>query len=198
MSISEFSGRNHKFDSINTLVGHYWLVSSKIARKAGHLQAAYSALLQGRHRGAPYHFIQGCKLLQRNGETIRALQELNNALVLKNDAHTGFIDLTEPDEDRLDRAKVGDSRRFQIVLTDDRHGYCEQDGWKHLRDFLGLNLMLNLVTLHNFMKSNDGILCDRERNSTLIYRWESSYFHWALYLDRSQVHKDIPGNQLEE
>lgn len=111
--------RNQNYASVDSLVGNYWLTSSKIARKAGHFQAAYSALLQGRHRGASYHFIQGCKLLKSSGDSIRALQELNNALTLAdNGKPEGIIDLTESDEERRMKAKVLISRAtpYQFLL----------------------------------------------------------------------------------
>ena len=85
--------RNHEV--VGSAIGRAWLTSSKIARKAGHHQTAYSAMLQARHWNTPYYFVQGCKLLHIGGDSIRALQELNNAL------SRDVIDLTsdESDED---------------------------------------------------------------------------------------------------
>lgn len=162
---------NQDSAAINALVGRYWLASSKIARKAGHFQAAYSSLLQGRERGAPYYFIQGCKLLYSSGESIRALQELNNALALTGDLDSSdIIDLTEDDEEtretRRNKAKARLLRARWMQISG-RFSRAE------------LNAQFNHVT-------------------QLYSDWEASYFHWALYLDRSQVHKDIPSTQLEE
>lgn len=61
-------------------IGRAWLMTAKLARKAGHSQTAYSAMLQAQHCHASYSFIQGCKLIKANGESLRALQELENAL----------------------------------------------------------------------------------------------------------------------
>jgi hypothetical protein len=61
-------------------VGQAWLLSSKNARKAGHLQTAYSAVLQARQIQAPFAFVQGAKLLASTGEGLRALQELQHPL----------------------------------------------------------------------------------------------------------------------
>jgi serine/threonine-protein kinase ATR len=94
---------------VNAAVSRAWLASSKIARKAGHFQAAYSAMLQARHRGAAHFFIQGCKLLKSEGDSIRALQELDNALAARYPlVAEGTIDLTLSDEGNLQQAKVRD------------------------------------------------------------------------------------------
>ena len=61
-------------------LGRAWLASSKMARKAGHFQTAYTSMLQARQLGTPYSFIQSCKLIHTEGDALRALQELNNAL----------------------------------------------------------------------------------------------------------------------
>ena len=94
---------------MNAAVSRAWLASSKIARKAGHFQAAYGAMLQARHRGAAHFFIQGCKLLKSEGDSIRALQELDNALAARYPlVAEGTIDLTLSDEGNLQQAKVRD------------------------------------------------------------------------------------------
>ena len=72
--------------SNNTLVdghaeiGQAWLLSSKIARKAGHVQTAYSAVLQAGQSSTPFAFVQGAKLLASGGQALRALQELQHSL----------------------------------------------------------------------------------------------------------------------
>lgn len=57
-----------------------WLSSSKIARKAGHWQTAYSSVLQAQQAGSSLSFLQSCKLVKAIGEPLRALQELDHAL----------------------------------------------------------------------------------------------------------------------
>lgn len=64
----------------DNVIGLTWLDSSKIARKAGHWQTAYSAMLQAQRRAAPYWFLESAKLTQATGEPIRALLELEHAL----------------------------------------------------------------------------------------------------------------------
>lgn len=54
--------------------------TAKIARKAGHSQTAYSAILQAKVIGDPFSFMESCKLVKVDGEAHRALQELENAI----------------------------------------------------------------------------------------------------------------------
>ncbi|KAG8907001.1 serine/threonine-protein kinase M1 [Tulasnella sp. 403] len=61
-------------------IGRTWLTSAKIARKAGHAQTAYSAVLQAQQMQDPFAFIQSCKLVKDEGESYRALQDLESAI----------------------------------------------------------------------------------------------------------------------
>src|SRR5258708_17683730 len=65
-------------------LGRAWLARSKMARKAGHFQTAYTSMLQARQLGTPYSFIQSCKLIHTEGDALTGLQELNNALKYPN------------------------------------------------------------------------------------------------------------------
>jgi hypothetical protein len=66
--------------NINAEVGSLWLETSKIARKAGHFQTAYSAILQARDCHADFAFFQSAKLFKANDQTYKAIQELDNAI----------------------------------------------------------------------------------------------------------------------
>lgn len=57
-----------------------WLTTSKTARKAGHVQTAYSAILQAGALHAPFTFVQQAKLMRANGQPLKALSELENVL----------------------------------------------------------------------------------------------------------------------
>jgi len=92
---TSFSG-NQEGDDDN-VIGLTWLDSSKIARKAGHWQTAYSAMLQAQRRAAPYWFLESAKLIKATGEPLRALQELEHAL------HSSHAD---DQENRKSKAKV--------------------------------------------------------------------------------------------
>ncbi|RDX53828.1 hypothetical protein OH76DRAFT_1342536 [Lentinus brumalis] len=85
------------------ITGKLWLNSAKIARKAGHSQTAYSAILQAQRSNAPFSFIQSTKLVRARGEPLRALQELENAmrssgLLGSQRQDNVVIDLTASDE----------------------------------------------------------------------------------------------------
>ncbi|WVR07527.1 hypothetical protein IAU60_004569 [Kwoniella sp. DSM 27419] len=74
--------------SLNSEIGDAWTLTSKIARKAGYDQTAYSAVLQAKEADAPFAFIQQAKLLRAHGGVFKALSDVDNALqpMLKNDA----------------------------------------------------------------------------------------------------------------
>lgn len=96
-------------------IGTAWLESAKLSRKAGHLQSAYSAVLQAQECQAPFPFYQKAKIVRTSGEPLRALHELENALKLSDERRLlltkGVLDLTEDikvdaDEQRRLLAKV--------------------------------------------------------------------------------------------
>jgi hypothetical protein len=64
---------------VKEAIGRSWLLSAKLARKAGYLQTAYSALLQARQNAAPFAFMQSSKLARVIGEPLKGLQELERA-----------------------------------------------------------------------------------------------------------------------
>ncbi|KAF8592595.1 hypothetical protein K439DRAFT_1625944 [Ramaria rubella] len=86
----------NKTKGLKTVIGRAWLSTAKIARKAGHSQTAYSAMLQAERAETPFSFIQSAKLVKAGGEPIRALQELNKALEKSSmKGNDDVIDLTE-------------------------------------------------------------------------------------------------------
>jgi serine/threonine-protein kinase ATR len=86
-------------------IGLAWITSSKIARKAGYEQTAYSATLQAQQVDAPFTFLQHAKLSRMNGGAYKALTELENAvkplvqrqveMVRVNDKHVRDPDLAK-------------------------------------------------------------------------------------------------------
>lgn len=82
----------------DNVIGLTWLDSSKIARKAGNWQTAYSAMLQAQRRAAPYWFLESAKLTKATGEPLRALSELEHAI------HSSTYDGDQ--EHRKSKAKV--------------------------------------------------------------------------------------------
>lgn len=99
--------------SLSQAIGQAWLETAKIARKAGHYQTAYSALLQASENRAAFSYIQGCKLTKDNGDALKALHELTAELSKVNGA-TGVGELDNaliqlPRHEKRQLAKV---RRF--------------------------------------------------------------------------------------
>ena len=91
-------------------IGRAWLDSAKLARKSGHRQTAYSAVLQAQESEAPFTFYQSAKLVKESGEPLRALHELDNALRLTEERRVrltqdkGVIDISE--DVKLDDAEL--------------------------------------------------------------------------------------------
>lgn len=74
---SAFSTRHD--DYFRSEIGQSWISSSKIARRSGHLQTAYSAALQASQWKAPLAFVQQAKLLALSDQSQAALQEMQHA-----------------------------------------------------------------------------------------------------------------------
>lgn len=71
---------NSKSSASRAEIGGLWLETSKIARKAGHSQTAYSAILQADNFNAPFVFLQRAKLLKAGDQAYKAIQDIDNAL----------------------------------------------------------------------------------------------------------------------
>ena len=94
--------------SLRSTIGQAWIESAKIARKAGHLQTAYSCILQARTFDTPFAFIQSCKLQRKSNEEIKALHELSLAMQALRVPAQNVIDLDgeQPENDKRLAAKV--------------------------------------------------------------------------------------------
>ena len=66
--------------SLSESVAAAWIQTSKFARRAGHLQTSYSAMLQAAQEGAKFAFIQRAKLLLSEDQLQPAIQVMNNSL----------------------------------------------------------------------------------------------------------------------
>ena len=95
-------------------MGRAWLDSAKNARKAGHWQTAYSAILQARICEAPLAFFESAKLVKASGEPLRALYDLENALKTTEERRKfltqSVIDLTEDTYIDDDERKRGEAK----------------------------------------------------------------------------------------
>nr|WPS94695.1 serine/threonine-protein kinase [Naematelia aurantialba] len=91
--------------SLTSRIGPTWITSSKIARKAGYSQTAYSAILQAHEAEAPFAYVQQAKLLHDQGDILKAFTLLRNMRdsILKH----SVIDLTTDGfEQDLSRSKA--------------------------------------------------------------------------------------------
>lgn len=100
-------------EGVKDATGKSWLTSSKIARKAGHTQTAYSAILQAQRCNTPYSFVENAKLVRTREDPLRALQELEKAMRLsgflpreRSQGQDAVIDLTVGSEEMRMRAKA--------------------------------------------------------------------------------------------
>ncbi|KIJ37345.1 hypothetical protein M422DRAFT_118575, partial [Sphaerobolus stellatus SS14] len=107
---------------LKPVVGQAWLATSKIARKAGHAQTAYSAVLQAQRMDVPFYFLQSVKLIKATGEPIAALQELEKALTKSSmEAANEVIDLTdEPNQEKVKMKAKAQILRAQWMYDAER------------------------------------------------------------------------------
>ena len=112
-----------------------WLSSSKIARKAGHWQTAYSAVLQAQQAGSSVSFFQSCKLVKAVGEPLRALQELDHALqrltIPRNQSQSkNSLTAEETEEQSVTKWKVRDYQFQEVnnMLTSKRQDFFALGG----------------------------------------------------------------------
>ena len=116
------------------MIGQSWLLSSKLARKAGYWQTAYSAMLQARQTKNPFVYLESVKLTKAGGESLRALQELDGSIKLAEIAGKGVIDLTEDGEIKTEDkmiAKVGPFGSIEMSIAETtmyRHTLFAQGG----------------------------------------------------------------------
>ncbi|KAI0268140.1 hypothetical protein BC834DRAFT_678146 [Gloeopeniophorella convolvens] len=92
---------SRRHNAIAGEISRSWLISAKIARKAGHWQTAYSAMLHAEQSRSTFSVMQKVRLTRATGEPLRALQELEHHLQMTRLQDGPFdseiIDLTEPD-----------------------------------------------------------------------------------------------------
>ncbi|KAI0660728.1 hypothetical protein C8Q70DRAFT_912237 [Cubamyces menziesii] len=141
-------------DGMQDAIGKSWLASAKIARKAGHVQTAYSAILQAERCKAHYSFIESAKLVHVRGDPLRALQELEKTMRLR-----GYLPKEgEPDDnDKFYEAFSAEDRKIWAI----RARYMD-----HTDRF------------------EDSKVCKVFRKAADIgTRWESGQFHLGQFQD---------------
>ncbi|WFD02134.1 non-specific serine/threonine protein kinase [Malassezia obtusa] len=155
-------------------IGDAWILTAKTARRAGHAQTAYSAVLQALQSGAPYAFVQKAKLLAHSDQVQAALQELAHALRAR-DASVGAGGTAESAADRRALARahllharlVEDTARFQHNEIIQHYKTCtaldpdSEKVWYYLGRFydspsagtVGNQMLLQLNVCRFYMKS---------------------------------------------
>lgn len=111
-AIADGLGRLPERHQFKEVIGRSWLLSARLARKAGYQQTAYSAVLQAQQNNAPFWFIQSAKLTRARGDPLRALQDIENSLAqLERELPTAGI---REDETKMVKAKVSVYLHFAI------------------------------------------------------------------------------------
>ncbi|KAH9855081.1 hypothetical protein C2E23DRAFT_725567 [Lenzites betulinus] len=161
-------------DGVNEATGRSWLTSSKIARKAGHTQTAYSAILQAQRCNTPYSFVENAKLVRTREDPLRALQELEKAMRLsgflsaeRSQRHEDVIDLTAGQDEIRMRAKEGHSRLLIVskLISTQIH-------------------VLRARYMDHSDRFEDSRVCREFRRATDIWpKWESGQFHLGQFQD---------------
>ncbi|GEM06491.1 phosphatidylinositol 3-/4-kinase [Rhodotorula toruloides] len=143
-----------------TEVGNLWLETSKIARKAGHFQTAYSAILQARDYDAEYTFLQSAKLFKANDQPSKAIQELDNRL---KPILARFND-RDPNDPLISHDKPGPIAKAAL----------RRARWMQEAGRLDQN---EAVSLYN-------------EATALAPNWESAYFYLGRFWDRMAEDKE--------
>ncbi|CCL98247.1 uncharacterized protein FIBRA_00241 [Fibroporia radiculosa] len=155
--------------TVNDIIGRSWLASAKIARKAGHWQTAYSAMLQAQQCRASFSFMENARLVKASGEPIRALQELESSMrlagILENPS---VIDLTvDPGEARVANRDSDDlmlKAKAQILRA----------RWMNESDRYDVSQIVKALST----------------GAEAGQKWESGQFHYGQYHD--QCFKSLP------
>ncbi|WVQ82128.1 hypothetical protein IAT38_004256 [Cryptococcus sp. DSM 104549] len=156
------SVRRTAYSLINTpylksRVGDAWNLSSKIARKAGYEQTAYSAALQAAEVNAQFAFIQQAKLRRAQGSTFKALAELDNGLATAQE-QSPVIDMTNDNSQQLPERDTSRALAKARLLA--ARWAAETDRFEH-----------NEI-VDRFTKADEAC-------NTL----ESIHYHWGHYYD---------------
>lgn len=122
-------------------VGEAWIATAKIARRAGHMQTAYSATLQATQNQATFAFVQRVKLLAKEEQTHAAIRDLVNSLntltstfkpgQIGDMSRTGLIELQQTDAAgrtlRIDRAAFAKACLLRARLQDSTFRYTANE-----------------------------------------------------------------------
>ncbi|KAI9513280.1 hypothetical protein F5148DRAFT_287683 [Russula earlei] len=113
-------------DALSGEIGRSWLTTAKIARKAGHWQTAYSAILQAQESRTAFSLMQKARLIRSTGEPLRALQELEHYLqTTRRQDDAEMIDLTEDGSELKPLKAKAELLRARWMEESDRYEMSE-------------------------------------------------------------------------
>ncbi|TCD67266.1 serine/threonine-protein kinase M1 [Steccherinum ochraceum] len=147
------------------MISRSWLLSAKLARKAGYWQTAYSAVLHARHTSHPFAFLESAKLVKASGEPLRALQDLDNSLKISS---TGGSE----------GPSRADTRNTEVIdLTADE----PVDEMKQMK---AKSLVLRARWMHDSDRYEHTKVLKVFQDATELYqKWESGWFHLGQFQD---------------
>ncbi|KAH8919600.1 hypothetical protein BT69DRAFT_1266476 [Atractiella rhizophila] len=121
-------------------ISNLWISSAKIARKAGHTQTAYTAILQAERGKAPFVFFEKAKFMRQNNELSQAIQIMNVALDDSNASKPAFSNKSLLARCLLRRARwMDEAERYgdnKIVLFMKQARQVDQE-WESTWFYLG-------------------------------------------------------------
>ncbi|KAI0650476.1 hypothetical protein C8Q79DRAFT_901502 [Trametes meyenii] len=156
---------------VKDAIGKWWLTSSKIARKAGHTQTAYSAILQAQRCNTEFSFVEGARLIRARGDPLRALQELEKSMRL-----SGFS-LGETRDERRDR-----DRAVDLAVGPDK-----------LRTRAKVHILRARYMSDTERFEDSRVFKEYKRATETLAKWESAQFHLGQFQD--DCFKALPENE---
>ena len=155
-------------------VGEAWIATAKIARRAGHMQTAYSATLQATQNQATFAFVQRVKLLAKEEQTHAAIRDLVNSLntltstfkpgQIGGMSDTGHIELQHTDADgrtmRIDRAAFAKACLLRARLQDSTFRYTANEILERYKEAAKEQHTSEKMWYHlgHFQDTHDGLL----------------------------------------
>lgn len=135
-------------------IGHWWLWSARIAQRAGHLQTAFSCLLQASDYNLPEVFLERAEWLWTKGEKDQAISCLERGMSIH------FEDVSKL---RVDSSAQTDNKRKTYAKALLLYGCYSEETSK----------MESNVILKQYKEVTD-----------VYPNWEDGHFHLAKYYDK--------------
>ncbi|KAI0776189.1 hypothetical protein BD413DRAFT_469293 [Trametes elegans] len=147
-------------EDVRDATGKSWLTSAKIARKAGHIQTAYSAVLQAQQCDTPFSFVESAKLVRARGDPLRALQELEKAMRLAG-IFPSSRERSQDQDEAINSTSSGDDRKKLAKIHVLRARYMD----------------------HTDRFEDSRVNREYRRGVEICKEWESGFFHLGQFQD---------------